>query len=1047
MILSDLSVKRPVVAAVMSLLLLVVGIVSYLGLSVREFPDTDPPIISVQTTYTGASAAVIESRITQPLEDRLAGVEGIETISSRSSDGRSDITIEFRAGRDVDSAANDVRDRVAAGAGDRPVDALPPEVRKVDADAQPIIFFAVQAPTWNPTKLADFVDRIVVDRLSTIDGVAQVQQFGSARPAMRVWLNTGRLAAYRLTPGDVETALRRQNVELPAGRIEARQQNLSLRVTRSFTTPGDFAALVVGRAPDGYLVRLGDVARIEEGPENPYALFRYNGEPAVGLGVVRQSGANTLAVAQGAKVEMAAIADELPPGVTVQMGGDFSAFIEESIRAVYHTLAEAALLVTAVIWLFLGNWRATLIPAVTVPLCLLGTFAVLYLFGYSINLLTLLALVLAIGLVVDDAIVVLENIYHRIEEGEPPLYAAFAGARQVGFAVIATTLVVCAVFVPVMFLSGQTGLLFRELAVAMIAAVAISGFLALTLTPMLCSKLLRHSERGKLTELIDRIMARTEGRYGGSLDAVQRRPWPLLAGVAVFLALSAWLFTGLDSELVPAEDTGQFQVRINAPEGTAFTRLDQYTRDTEALIKPMVGDGAVRGMNARVPGSFGPTEDFNNASLAVFLRHWDERDETAQELAAKVSKALAQLPSVRGNATVNSRLSSARGQPVNFVIAGSSYESLAKARDRLLAAARDNPGIVNLDADYVENKPQLLIDVDRQRAGDLGVSVNDISQALQTTMGSRRTSTYVRDGEEYYVVLQAEAVDRATEESLASVYVRSRTGELVPLSSLVTMREAATARELGRFNKMRAITLQGGLAPGYPLGRALTFLEDQARTMPEVQAIGYRGESQAFRQTGGSIWVVFGLTILVIYLLLAAQFESFIHPAVIISAVPLAIGGGIIGLAISGTTLNLYSQIGIVMLVGLSAKNGILIVEYANQLRDEGLAIGDAIRQAAVRRLRPILMTSIATVAGAIPLVVSTAAGSGARSSIGIVITFGVAIATIITLYVVPILYRWLAPFTSSPKTISRLLASMRRGRGDMPEANGEAADPIAGTA
>jgi multidrug efflux pump len=1038
MILSDVSVRRPVVAAVFALLLVIVGLVGFLNLSVREYPDTDPPIVSVETRYTGANAGVIESRITQPLEQRLAGIEGIETISSNSRDGVSNINIEFRAGRDVDAAANDVRDRVSAGAADRPIDAFPPEVRKVDSDAQPIMFFAIMAPGWDKTKLGDYVQRVIIDRLSTIDGVAQVQAMGLAKPSMRVWLDADRLAALRLTPRDVENALRRQNVELPAGRIEARAQNLSLRVQRGFTTPEDFRGLVIGRGADGYQVRLGDVARIEEGPENPYSTFRYNGGTGVGLGIVRQSGANTLAVAQAAKDTIAELKKDLPPGIDIMVGMDSTLFIEQAIKGVWTTLAEAALLVTVVVFLFLGSARATIIPMVTVPICLLATCAVLWMTGYSINLLTLLACVLAIGLVVDDAIVVLENIYHRIEEGEQPLYAAYAGAKQVGFAVMATTLVVCAVFVPVMFLSGQTGLLFRELAVAMIVALACSGILALTLTPMMCSKLLKNSNRGWFTARIDRLMTRTENGYAGSLDQMLRRPLPVILAVVALIAVATFLFRGLDAELAPAEDAGIVQVRFNAPEGTSFAQADAYAGQMEKMLLPMVGKGPVRGMNARVPMSGGPTEDFNTGQIAMFMRHWDERSETSEDVARQVNAKLANLPSVRGNAVVMNRL--ARGnQPVSFVIAGNSYDELANARDRILDAARDNPGIVNLDADYVENKPQLVIEVDRQRAGDLGVSVDDVSQALQTMMGSRRVSTYVRDGEEYYVVLQAEAFNRNDEAGLSKVYVRSGTGVLVPLSNLVIARQAATARELGRFNKMRSITLNGGLSPGYSLGKALTFLEDEARRSPEVQAIGYRGQSQSFKQTGASIWVAFGLTVIVIYLLLAAQFESFIHPAVIISAVPLGVAGGIIGLALTGTTINLFSQIGIVMLVGLAVKNGILIVEYANQLRDQGKDIETAIREASARRLRPILMTSIATVAGAFPLALSHGAGAAARSSIGWVIVFGVSIATVITLYVVPILYRRLARGTQSPETISRKLRDLIASRG---AAAGGAAQP-----
>ncbi|SNS18553.1 multidrug efflux pump [Sphingomonas laterariae] len=1032
MLLSDVSVKRPVFAAVMAILLTIVGTVAFFTLSVREYPDVDPPIVSVETTYTGAAANVVESRVTQLIEERLAGIEGIQTITSRSRDGQSDISVEFTPGRDIDAAANDVRDRVGGVADDLPDDALPPEIRKVDADAQPILWFTLSAPPgWSRIQLSDYVDRVLVDRFSAIDGVAQVRIGGEARPAMRVWLNPEKLAAFSLTPGDVESALRTQNVELPAGRIEAQSQNVTVRVNRPFQTAAEFGQLVVGRGAGGYLVRLSDVARVEEAPENLYSSFRANGETGVGIGIIRQSGANTLAVADAAKAVAAQMRKNLPAGMTMETGTDSSLFISRAIDAVYHTMAEAAVLVVAVIFLFLGSWRATLIPAVTVPICLLATFAVLWFLGFSINLLTLLALVLAIGLVVDDAIVVLENVYHRIEQGEDPLAAAYLGTRQVGFAVISTTLVVCAVFVPVMFIAGQSGLLFRELAAAMIGAVAFSGFLALTLAPMLCSKLLRNEERGRLAQWVDDRFRRIETGYATVLERALGRPLLVLGGVGALLAGAAGLFLTLQSELVPTEDIGIITMQLSTAEGTGFDELERQMAQVEKIVLPMVGDGVIRRAITRAPASFGATEDFNSGAMTLFLKPWEDRDVKTQDVIDEINAKLRDLPAMRGNATSPSSLGGGRGQPLNFVIAGASYEELARARDRILAAAADNPGIINLDSDYKETKPQLLIDVNTARAGDLGVSVDAVSQALQTLMGSRRVSTYVDRGEEYRVIVQADPSGRKVEQDLGRVYVRSMSGQLVPLANLVTVRESADARELGRFNKMRAITLSGGLAPGYSLGKALTFLEEQAAASPEVTAVGYRGESHAYKESGGSILIVFLLTIVIVYLVLAAQFESFVHPGVIITTVPLAVAGGVIGLAVMGQTLNLYSQVGIVMLVGLAAKNGILIVEFANQLRDEGVAFIAAIQQAAVRRLRPILMTSIATVAGAVPLMIASGAGAAARRAIGVVVVWGVSIATIFTLFMIPVLYVLMARRTGSPLAVTRKLeAALENGGG-----------------
>ena len=1036
MILSDISVRRPVFAAVLSLLLVLIGIVSFTRLPVRDLPAIEPPIVSIDTTYRGANAQVVENQITQIIEDRISGIEGIETIASRSRDGRSDITIEFAASRDIDAAANDVRDRVAGVLNQLPEAADPPQISKVDVDAQPVLWINVIQPDWTPMQLTDYAQRVLVDRFASVNGVSRVQIGGEARQAMRIWLSRSQLIAFGLTTSDVEAALRRQNVELPAGRIEGSSANLTVRITRQFASEQDFANLIVGRGPDGYLVRLGDVARVSLEPENRYNFFRSNGEQAIGLGIVRQSGANTLQVADDVKAEMEKVKTILPQGMELAVSFDSSLFIERAIGNVWMTLAEAAILVVAVIFVFLGSLRATLIPALTVPICLIATFAVLYVLGYSLNLLTLLAFVLAIGLVVDDAIVVLEYIYFRIERGEPPLVAAYQGARQVGFAVVATTIVVCAVFVPLYFIAGNTGLLFRELAGAMIGAMAFSGFVALSLTPMLCSKMLRRETgHNRFTQWFDRQFDRLQRRYMSALRKLLDRPL-LVGGTAFgFVALCLGLGATLQSELAPAEDVGYFFVNVQAAEGTGYDRMKSYMQDLQDKMMPKVGDGQpIRRMIVRAPGNFGATEDFSSGGMTIFLVPWEERTITTQDVMNDVQKTIGQDPRVRGNASSGNTLSRGRGRPIQLVIAGNSFEELAKARDAVFKAAEGNPGIVDLDSDYKETRPQLIVDIDTTRAGDLGVQIADIGATLETMMGSRRVTTFIDRGEEYYVVLQAEDADRATPDNLSNIYVRSQTtGQMIPLSNVVKLREAAQAGELGRFNKQRAITIQGNLGPGTTLGAALTFLEDAALQQPAVTAVGFRGESQQLRQTGSSLWVVLGLTVVLVFLVLAAQFESWIHPAVIILTVPLAVGGGLFGLWIMGGTLNLYSQVGIVMLVGLAAKNGILIVEFANQLRDDGVAFRDAILEASERRLRPVLMTSIATVAGAIPLMIARGAGAGSRQAIGVVIVWGVSLATLLTLFVIPVFYAAFARRTRSPEAISRELEKGLRESGELP--------------
>lgn len=1029
MIISDVSVKRPVFAIVLSLLLVLAGVVAFLALPVRQYPAIEPPIVSVDVNYPGAAANVVESRITQILEDRIAGVEGIEVIRSSSRDGRSDITVEFAPDRDVDAAANDIRDRVSGALDNLPEESDPPEINKVDADARPFMWLNLTGQGRDSLWLADYADRVLVDRFSSIDGVARVQPSGASRPAIRIWLDRKTMAANSISPNDIETALRRENVELPAGRVESSDLNLTVRVARAYGSVDDFKALVIRRTESGTLLRLGDLARVELGPENIYTHFRSNGQPGVGMGIIRQSGANELRVANDIKDRIEEITPLLPSGVELAVSYDSSVFIAKAIENVWQTLAFAAILVISVIYLFLGSVRATIIPAVTVPISLIGSFFVLWLLGLSINLLTLLALVMAIGLVVDDAIVVLENIYSRIERGENRLISAFEGARQVGFAVVATTAVVVAVFVPVMFLPGETGLLFRELAITMIVAVIISTFVALTLIPVMCSKILKKGGgETKLSRYVDDKFKQTSSNYESLLSRWIGRPF-LLGGIAFGLAA---LFAGvglqtLKSEVAPPEDTGFIFGRASISEGAGWDRLVKVMMDLEEIALPFTEDDQpLRRVLFRAPNSFGPSGDFSAGRVIMFLKPWDERDMTTAETVSALNRSFRDYPAARVFASGGSTIGGRGGEAIRFVIAGDTYEELTRARDALFVAADEYPGIATLESDYKETRPQLVVNVNTLRAADLGVSVQEIGRTLETMMGSRNAGTYVDRGEEYDVILQAEPEDRVTAQDLANVYVRGRDDNLVPLSGLVSLTNRAESGELKRFNKLRAITLEGTVSDGYSLGEALTFLENEAASLPEVVSIGYEGQSRALRQTGGSIWLILGFTIILVYLVLAAQFESFISPLIIILGVPLAVGGGLLGLTIMGGTLNLYSQIGLVMLVGLAAKNGILIVEFANQLRDEGMEFEKAILESAKRRFRPVLMTSIATVAGALPLMLATGAGGASREAIGVVIVWGVSVSTILTLIVIPAFYQMLARGTGSPLAVTRRLKLQR---------------------
>jgi len=1014
MIISDISVRRPVFAAVISLLLMAFGAVAFDLLPLSEYPETDPPVVTIDTEYRGAAAAVVETRITQPIEERIAGIAGIESVSSTSGDGRSTVEIQFSLARDIDDAANDVRDRVSTVLKDLPREADSPVVAKQDASDRVILWLSLVSERMDRLALTDYGNRFVADRLATIDGVARVRVSGGLDYAMRIWLDRRALAARNLTVADIEAVLQRENVELPAGTIRSVERDFVVRLERGYRTAEDFRSLVVGKGSDGYLVRLGDVATVELGAAENRRQFRANGVPMVGIGIIKQSNSNTLAVARAVKAERDRINASLPEGMHLLQSFDSSVYIESAIEEVYITLGIAAALVMLVMLVFLGDLRAMLIPAATVPVSLVATCIVLYFFGYSINLLTLLALVLAIGLVVDDSIVVLENIHRRIRAGESPLVAAFLGSRQVGFAVVATTLVLVAVFLPITFLQDQIGRLFAEFAVAMAAAVLFSMLVSLTLSPAMSVWMLRSGdgEHG-----FGMFFQRAQLRYRLWLAAVLGRPGIALAVLVLMLGATAALYRALPEEFAPQEDRGSFFMFMNAPEGSSYEYTQRHVDQIESLLMPLVERGDIERMLMRVPGGFGGGQNFNQGLAIINLPHWDTGRPPIWDIMAEAGGLAATVPGVRAFPTMPQGLGGRFEKPLQFVIGGGTYEELAEWRDKILERVAQNPRIQSVDHDYKETKPQVRVHVDRDRAGDLGVSVETVGRTLETLLGSRRATRFTMNGEEYDVILEGLDDAKRTASDLSNIFVRApASGSLVPLASVVNIEEYAGADSLNRYNRTRAITIEANLAPGYALGDAITFMESSARELLPPRAVtDLKGESRELRRSGDSIYLMFLLSLLVVYLVLAAQFESFLHPLVIMLTVPLAVAGALLGLWLFGQTLNIYSQIGIIMLVGLAAKNGILIVEFANQLRAQGVSREDAVLDASVLRLRPIVMTSVTTVMGAVPLVLAAGAGAESRFVIGVVVVAGVVVSTLLSLLVVPLMYHWLTAWAPPP--------------------------------
>ncbi|WP_306150969.1 efflux RND transporter permease subunit [Roseovarius sp. MMSF_3281] len=1019
MTLSDISVRRPVLAAVASLLLIVFGIAALRDIPVRELPDVDNAVVTVTTNYRGAAPEVIDTDITETVEGAVASISGIRSISSESRQGRSRVTIEFEAGQDVDVAANDVRDAVGRVRDDLPEEAEAPEVEKSDADADPVMRLAVTSDRMTTPEITDYIDRFIVDRLATLDGVANLRIYGDRPFAVRIWLDRRALAARKLTVADVERALLRNNVELPAGEVQSKDRQLSVRLNSRLQSVEDFRDVVLDRVA-GYPVRLGDVAQVAPGVADDSTIARSDGRVSIGIAVQRQSQSNTLQISNAVSAEIDRLRPTLPEGMKIIVGSDDALFVGASIREVLQALGISLVLVVLVILVFLRSLRATLIPAITIPVSLVGAFVLIGAWGFSLNTLTLLALLLAIGLVVDDAIVVLENIQRRIENGETPLVAAMKGARQVTFAVLATSATLIAVFVPLSFMPGQVGRLFIEFGWVMAGTVAISTFVALTACPALASKVLR---KGAAPAPQDSQAPRgvVQKSYTALLTRALRMPVVVLALAVTIIGGAALFYDGLPRELAPREDRGVGFVPLTAPQGSTVEYTDQAARQVEAILQPMRDEGIVETV-------FTFTGWGNRAwrSFVVFrLAPWDERSTPISDVVRRISPQMNQVTIARGFPVTPAGLG-LRGNstPVRVVIGGPDFDSVKDWSTALLERAETIEGLVNPEIDFEQNLPQLDLRIDRERADDLGISADVIANTLQTMLASRQMTTFVSRGREYPVIAQAQEDDRRTPSDIDNIFIRASDGEsLVPLGALVTVEENAAAPSLRRFDRLPSIQLSGALAPGYDLGSVLGELEQAAaEILPAEANLGYEGQSRTFKDTASGANMVFALSLLIVFLVLAAQFESFVHPVTILLTVPVGVAGAIYAMALGGLSLNVYSQIGIILLIGLVAKNGILIVEFANQLRDEGKDIREAVIAAATLRLRPIMMTVLSTVLGALPLVLATGAGAESRNAIGTVIIAGLALSAVLMLVVTPVLYDLLARFTRPRGAVERAL-------------------------
>ncbi len=1008
MFLTDLSIKRPVVASVMSLVLVIFGLVTFQEIPTDELPDVQPPVVTIQTEYRGASAEIVDTQITQKIEDFVGGTPGLETIDSFSEDESSRITLTFETDLDLDDVTNDVRSSVSRVLDNLPDGAEQPEIFKQSAGMRTTMWLSFNSETMTDLELTDYADRYLTDVFSTVKGVGRVRLGGQRELSLRVWLDPIALAARNITTQEVEGVLKKENVEFPAGRIESKDIDLTIKLDKAYKNLENYKKLPLKRAKDGSIITLSDVARVELGAASTRTLFKGNGKQVVGIGIYQQSDANTIEVASGVKRKIKEIRQSLPPGTTLEVSFDRSNYIKSAIDEVYKTLIIALILVTIIIYLFLGNIRALIVPLIALPVSLISTFLSIYIFDFSINLFTLMALVLAIGIVVDDAIVMLENIVRRIELGDSPLVAAYKGAKQVSFAIIATTVVLVAVFIPLIFIKGITGVLFTQTAITLASAVVISSFVALSLSPMLGSKFLnKNMNKSKIVIKFEKILKNINILYKQSLITWINKRKIIFSFLAATLALTVFLFNFSPKELIAPEDRGAFFVIVKAPQGSGFNFTKNKAEDIEKLLLPKVGQGEYRKLIMRVPGFGKSAKQVNSGFIIVLLEPWSKRDRHGVKIMRESFGQISKVPGVLAFPIMPQGIRTGGVEsPVQFVLLGNTYEELIKWKEVLKREARKNPGLTSIQDDFDLNKPQLNVQIDQKKAADLGVSTEDIGRTIETIFGSKRVTNFTQDGKEYSIILQGDIKDRQEPDSISKVFVRSQNnGKLVSISNLVQYVEEGQSPFLARYNRQKAVTVSARLVGDYSLDEALKFLANVVKENTPQAKIAYKGESEEYKKTNNELYIIFALALITAYLAMCAQFESWRHPLTIMLTVPMAILGGLLGILVVGSSLNVYSQIALIILIGLSAKNGILIVEFANQLRKEGKNIQSAVLEASAIRLRPILMTSLSTIFGVLPLIIGTGPGAASRLTVGITIFGGMLFSTFFTLYVIPTIY------------------------------------------